>query len=661
MIIKSLTLENFRQFRDVQTITFSTDEKKKSTLVIAKNHTGKTTIIESFSWILYGKTSLTSVLNSSIKDSLDSGETTSVSGSISLTHSKKDYVVTRTQNFTKSGRGISQDNSVLTVEYKTPEGIKKEIRGIDAEKEINTIIPYDLFSYFFFKGEHIEKIGREINTVKSTKHREFVNAIRGMLGFNWLYQAQSDLKALSSQYNAEIASNKTDGKLAELAQREATAEADKTKYENEIDRLEKEIEKLTEIREGLSKTIMSFGDVEQKQKEVRLLEEKCKNLKSDINGTRKKLMSIFSEDSYTIFGEVMIETALSMLEDEGNIDKGIPGLEASAVEYFLEKGECICGHELVEGSEEYKKLTELIKYLPPNNLGSEISKFNDRSQSVKDAARKGYDSIMTQRKSLQKLLADYNEAFEKLKALNEEIQNVDDVSKIKAEEKNCVDQIDILNQQLGSSQLLLEQAKNEIAAVKKERSNYTVTDNRYKKIVECKWHVDALINRIEAYCDKKETEKRAQLQDAINAIYKEIFDIGISIALDENYNITQTASDQVNLEEFQNSTSQDAIMAFSFIGGIIKLARDKMINNVDEDDDISDSEPYPLVMDAPSSSFDIERIEKFCHIMPKIAEQVIFFIKDTDGLYVKEYLSESIGKEYVFNQIDNYHTVIEEA
>lgn len=661
MIIKSLTLENFRQFRDVQTITFSTDEKKKSTLVIAKNHTGKTTIIESFSWILYGKTSLTSVLNSSIKDSLGAGETTTVSGSISLVHSKREYIVSRTQNFTKSGRGISQDNSVLTVVYKTAEGIKKEVRGIDAEKEVNTIIPYDLFSYFFFKGEHIEKIGKEINTFKSTKHREFVNAIRGMLGFNWLYQAQSDLKALSSQYNAEIASNKTDGKLAELAKREETAEADKVKYEAELERLEKEIAKLTEIREGLSKTIMSFGDVEQKQKEVRVLEEKCKSLKNDINGHRKKLMSVFSEDSYMIFGEMMINEALSMLEDEGNIDKGIPGLEASAVEYFLEKGECICGHKLIEGSEEYKKLTELIKYLPPNNLGSEISKFNDRSQSVKDAARKGFDNIMSHRKSLQKLLNDYNEAFEKLKALNDEIQNFEDVSKIKAEEKSCVEQIDTLNQQLGSSQLLLEQAKNDIATVKKERSNYTVTDNRYKKIVECKWHVDALINRIEAYCDKKETEKRAQLQDAINSIYKEIFDIGISIALDENYNITQTASDDVDLEEFQNSTSQDAIMAFSFIGGIIKLARDKMINNVDDEDDISDSEPYPLVMDAPSSSFDIERIEKFCQIMPKIAEQVIFFIKDTDGLYVKKYLSDSIGMEYAFNQIDNYHTIIEEA
>lgn len=661
MIIKSLTLENFRQFTDKQTITFSTDSKKKSTLVIAENHTGKTTIIESFSWVLYGKTNLVSILNSSIKDSLSSGESTTISGCIELVHGNKDYTVERTQKFTKSGRGISTENSVLSVKFKTAEGTSKEIRGIDAEKEINAIIPFELFSYFFFKGEQIEKIGKEINTVKSTKHREFVNAIRGMLGFNWLYQAKSDLKTLSAQYNAEIASNKTDGKLAELAQREAAAEAKKAKNEAEIERLEKEIEKLTEMRESLSKTIMTFGNVEEKQQEVRLLEEKCKNLKTDINGHRKKLFSIFSEDAFAIFSEELIDKAVKMLEDEGNIDKGIPGLEASAVEYFLEKKECICGHKLVEGSEEYDKLKELIKYLPPNNLGSEISQFNDRSASVKDTARKSFDSIMTQRKTLKNLLADYEETHNKLKTLNDEIQNVDDVSKIKAEERNCVDQIDILNQQLGSCRILLEQAQNEIATVQKERSNYTVTDNRFKKIVECKWHVDALINRIEAYCDKKETEKRAQLQEAINSIYKEIFDIGITIELDENYNITQTALDEVDLEEFQNSTSQDAIMAFSFIGGIIKLARDKMFATTDDEEDISDSEPYPLVMDAPSSSFDIKRIEKFCQIMPLIAEQVIFFIKDTDGLYVKEYLKDSIGKEYVFNQIDNYHTIIEEA
>jgi len=329
----------------------------------------------------------------------------------------------------------------------------------------------------------------------------------------------------------------------------------------------------------------------------------------------------------------------------------------------LETKKCLCGHDIIEGSPEYEKLSDLIKYLPPNNLGNEINKFKDKSDSVKDTSRKGYDTILSLRKNLLKILGEYNESVEKLKKINDEIQNIDDVSKIKAEERNCVDTINRLNQQKGYANLMIEQAINEMASVEKERSNYSVTDGRYKKIIECKWHVDALINRIESYCEKKETEKRLQLQDAINSIYKEIFDIGITISLDDKYNITQIAGDNVDLEEFQNSTSQDAIMAFSFIGGIIKLAREKMFAKDEEDEieSIENTEPYPLVMDAPSSSFDIERIQKFCQIMPKIAEQVIFFIKDTDGLYVKKYLSESIGKEYKFNQVDNYHTIIEEA
>ena len=53
MIIKSLELHNFRQFMDDedghgQKIIFSTDPDKKATLLIAKNATGKTTLLQSF-------------------------------------------------------------------------------------------------------------------------------------------------------------------------------------------------------------------------------------------------------------------------------------------------------------------------------------------------------------------------------------------------------------------------------------------------------------------------------------------------------------------------------------------------------------------------------------------------------------------------------------
>lgn len=661
MIIKKITLNNFRQFTGEQTIVFSTDSSRKATLVIADNGTGKTTIIESFSWILYGTVKIKSILNDEIKRNLDSGESTNISGEIVLEHMGKEYSILRTQKYIKSGNGIRFDNSILRILYKDKDGISKELRGGDADKEISNIVPEELFPYFFFKGENIEKIGREINTSKSTKNNEFVKAIRGMLGFTWLYQTRDDLKTLSGQYNDEIASNQTDGKLADLARQEKNATTNKEKYEREIEQLEKQIGKLQERREELHLKIMQSGDIAKKQQESRMLEQKCNQLKSDINSLKKKLFENFSSAAYAIFSTSLIESSIDLIDNEGDIDKGIPGLEASAIEYLLENKHCLCGREFCEGSDEYNKLNELIKYLPPNNIGHEISSFKDKASSEKDLGNSAYENLYDKRKNLSQLISSYNESVTKLKELNDEIQNFDDVSSWKEEERNCGKTIDTMNEQKGRDKQLLSDSISSLERIEKEKSNYSVTDTRNRKIVECKWHVDTLISQIDTYCNKKEGEKRLQLQEAINSIYKDIFKVDYSISLDENYNISRNVEGISDLTDHETSTSQDAIMAFSFIGGIIKLARDKVLNGDDELENMDNTEPYPLVMDAPSSSFDIQRIESFCHLMPQIAEQVIFFIKDTDGLYVKKYLENAIGKEYRFVKINDSNTKIKEA
>jgi DNA sulfur modification protein DndD len=54
-------------------------------------------------------------------------------------------------------------------------------------------------------------------------------------------------------------------------------------------------------------------------------------------------------------------------------------------------------------------------------------------------------------------------------------------------------------------------------------------------------------------------------------------------------------------------------------------------------------------MDAPLSSFDKTRIKNICNTLPKIARQVIFFIKDTDGEVAEEHLGDKIGAKYLIN------------
>ena len=82
------------------------------------------------------------------------------------------------------------------------------------------------------------------------------------------------------------------------------------------------------------------------------------------------------------------------------------------------------------------------------------------------------------------------------------------------------------------------------------------------------------------------------------------------------------------------------------------MAKENQVRN----GDASYSEPYPLVMDAPLSAFDKRRIKAVCEAIPETAEQVIVFIKDTDGELAEEHLGNKIMKKHYFEKIDEFHT-----
>ena len=54
MIIKSLTLDNYRLYRGSNTFEFSTNKKKPIALVSGLNGYGKTSFVHSIAWCLYG-------------------------------------------------------------------------------------------------------------------------------------------------------------------------------------------------------------------------------------------------------------------------------------------------------------------------------------------------------------------------------------------------------------------------------------------------------------------------------------------------------------------------------------------------------------------------------------------------------------------------------
>ena len=54
MLIKSLRMENFRQFKGTTMVEFSTDPMRNVTIILGDNTFGKTTLLQAFNWCFYG-------------------------------------------------------------------------------------------------------------------------------------------------------------------------------------------------------------------------------------------------------------------------------------------------------------------------------------------------------------------------------------------------------------------------------------------------------------------------------------------------------------------------------------------------------------------------------------------------------------------------------
>ena len=186
------------------------------------------------------------------------------------------------------------------------------------------------------------------------------------------------------------------------------------------------------------------------------------------------------------------------------------------------------------------------------------------------------------------------------------------------------------------------------------RRELSLKDDKNRMIEICRSYALEIYNQLSEVYKKSETEVRTKLQATINEIFNDIYDGGLSLSIDEKYHITVTVTGYGE-DNVETSTAQSISVIFAFIAGIIKMARENK-NASSEELRMLESEPYPLVMDAPLSAFDKKRIESVCKALPDVAEQVIIFIKDTDGDLAEKYMSDKIGSRHRFDKVDEFET-----
>lgn len=660
MLLKSIKLENFRQFADGQ-IDFSTDPAQNVTLIIGENGTGKTTFAQAFFWCLYGETTFTdkNLLNRNVSESMTPDQTETVKVVLTLTHGSADYQIIRTQEYKKSySNKVQGTNTVLNISVKSADGNTRYLKPLECETEIKKILPKELSHYFFFDGERIEKMSKEIAAGKRSS--SFADAVVGLTGLNGIQEALRHLSpskwstSVIGKFNADYVDS--DGEVTALTDSIKKLQQELEGIGNEIVACEHEIEAAEHEKKSAEEEIKQYADGARLQYEKERLGKDMILAKTSKGRLVRDVCHAFNAGMTRFFAMSMVQQSMEMVSKSDFGGKDIPEMHAKTIQFLLDRGSCLCGTQLMEGSVAYNNLCDLLEYLPPKSIGVTVGALVKESRQL--YARE--DDLFG---DIGELMGDISRQDENINDLEEEIRLIsskldgddmrEQVRKLHARIKTCSDRI--IKQNMTKNALLRRQGGAETEKKQKEnkRAKLSLLDKNNRHIERCKAYAQRIYEDLSSEYQSKEKEIRENLEISINDIFKAIYDGGLSLSIDDKYNISVYVNDYEG--EVETSTAQSISVIFAFISAIIKMARDNCKKIGEE----SYAEPYPLVMDAPLSAFDKRRIQAICTAIPEAAEQVIIFIKDTDGDLAEEHLGTKVKKRHRFSKIDEFNTKLD--
>lgn len=328
MIIKSITLNNYRLYEGNNTIVFNNQDDKNICLISGENGFGKTTFLHSLIWCLYGRL-MTEVEAEVRKDITNNGYNSFLRGNLNNnartrfeTMSENDKEQIKRRGYTPENEHLkSMTTYFVAIDFADVvipslpctslkvirsydmvtekesvdiliDGIKNELTAeIGSEVFINDfILNKDIARFFFFDSEQIVALA-ETNT--SAERKRLCSAYNEVLGVRKYEELKRNLENVRLRFRKKSSDVESRERLLALLERQSNIENEieyvkqrTSDYEKELASLRSEDEaiQLQLMREGNNATILEIQRVESvivsaKQKD----EEYKKQLKTFID------------------------------------------------------------------------------------------------------------------------------------------------------------------------------------------------------------------------------------------------------------------------------------------------------------------------------------------------------------------------------------------
>ena len=670
MLLKSLELHDFRQYKGTQKIVFATDPDKNVTVLLGNNTMGKTTLLQAFSWVLYGKVSFPDDSNPKMllnfieaEEMEGSKNTCKVWVKLELVHEDTEYIIIRTQDFKnkKGSQWIGEEPSNLSIQYKDADGKTGYVKKEKASEVIKNMLPESLKDYFFFDTERVGNISSK---------KDVADAVGSLLGLAPLKNAYTHLGERDSGINYH-----TINKMYKKLNLEKSKEVEKAQHQ--IDELAKTIQGLSERRRSIKKELEEIDKQIQKNQDVirqndetkhnqDLIDQYQKNnqeLRKRLTADEKDFFDGFQKTLYSYALDPLVNKANQILQDSGIGDKGIIDMTGASINELVKRGYCICGAPIRNGNEAYKHLMEAKSFLPPASIGTEIKNLKSIMKKEVEKGEGYYKSALSKKKSIDEIrnsITDNEDLIEKLREENKQKPD------IRVYEENVTE---LENEK---EKLIREDGgiENELLNKEKEKKEKQIIVNRGLEVTKESQQILKEIAYAEAIRDwmkdnyeKKAKEMRENLEKKVNEVFAEMSHQNRIVEISPKYEVTLYDIKENGEKRIPGeSEGLKRVKNFSFIAGLVEIAKQQILYGSKETGYLEfKNESYPLVMDAPFSNTDEEHITKISGVLPRAANQVIMFVMEKDWQYARRVLMPRVGELYQLVKKDKkgFYTEIE--
>jgi len=646
MKLERLVLTNFRQFYGTVELDFATDNSA-ITVLIGDNGAGKTSLLNAFTWALFGQTSPAFqdpelIVNLRALRELPQDQDAKAAVELTFEHEGNKYTITRTASAHLSEQGYQPtDSPKPTLVVTGPGGTHNDIDRIaDA---IGHIMPADLHSYFFFDGERIEKIVRPDNA----QRKEIAAAAKTLAGIEIFDRAIKHLTSARRTLEkemAEVGTAQVQNLVAEKQKHEQTIanlEEDERKAKKNLDIAETQRNEIDKKLRGLEATRALQEQRDKLNQQIDDLTQKFKKLDSDLGQLfSTAAYSPLLTDAVSTFGGIV-----SDLKTKGELPAGI---KTNFVQELLNKELCICETSLAPDSRPRASVENWVARAGLADVEENVLRMDGAFESIAQRAEDFYQGL----KSLQ---AEKSETRKQLSIAETDRDNISkkltgsgsaDIAALENQRSKFERDISTLHIDTGKRQQSRIDIEKTIAELEKRIARAQTQDKQQalaKKRVEM---TNDAIQRIATIQRIVERGFQVTLSQEISALFNKMSPTPYVPELGEDYSLRLLNSAGGEPIPVAASTGENQILSLGFIGTIIETAREQQ-KRLTMIPSLGVSE-YPIVMDSPFGSLgDIYR-EAIATNIPEMANQLILMVSKTQWLgKVESVIERKIGKCYV--------------